>query len=519
MKKIVGFTLLITLISYLLLLSKYLVIEEILGFYLIPILLVIIVASLLYGLIRIFKAISYKKTIINSLLVACILQIGIISLILWSATPRYFSRNQVIKDIDYAIKIAEDVHPNLYAVISKESFYAKTDSIKKTFPEKMSDAAAYRTLGRIFSQIQDGHTGGGWNFFDKRGSGAFRKTLPYKINIKDERLFISKNYFYRNTIPIGSEILEINGKPSNQCLQEISQLISYEIIPFRNSILKNPMFWGLWNDFKDFKITYKTPQDNQIKTIKASGGLISKLLFLKDSKNTGKAYKFKTIKSNIGFLEFNKFRDLDKFKLFLDTTFTKIKKENVNNLIIDIRKNGGGNSSLGDELMQYISKTDFNTFDSGMVKISEELTKNGMLNWLDSSQQKIGRLHSFFDTSKTKLRDNPLRFNGNTFLLIGGNTFSSATNFASVFQCYNVGEIIGDETGGLTVSFGDVYRFILPNTRFDMGVSYKKFYNACGVDNRRGVIPDYIVKNSFEDEQKRIDRVLDFTIDLIKEDE
>ena len=518
MKKIVGFTLLITLISYLLLLSRYLVIEEILGYYLIPILLVIIVASLLYGLIRIFKAISYKKTIIISLLVACILQIGIISLILWSATPRYFSRNQVIKDIDYAIKIAEDVHPNLYAVISKESFYAKTDSIKKTFPEKMSDAAAYRTLRRIFSQIQDGHTGGGWNFFSNRDAGVFRKTLPYKINIQDERLFVSKNYYYRNTIPIGSEILEINGKPSNQCLQEISQLISYEIIPFRNSMLETPMFWGLWNDFKDFKITYKTPRDNKIKTIKSSGGLISKLLFFKDSKNTGKAYKFKTIKGNIGFLEFNKFRDLDKFKLFLDTTFTKIKKENVNNLIIDIRKNGGGNSFLGDELMQYISKTNFKIFDSCMIKISNELTRKGKFNWIDSTKRKIGSIYNATG-SKTKLRDNPLRFNGKTFLLIGGNTLSSATDFASAFQCYNVGEIIGTETGGLTVCFGDVYRFILPNTKFDMGVSYKKFYNACGVDNRQGVIPDYIVKNSFEDEQKRIDRVLDFTIDLIKEDE
>lgn len=52
-----------------------------------------------------------------------------------------------------------------------------------------------------------------------------------------------------------------------------------------------------------------------------------------------------------------------------------------------------------------------------------------------------------------------------------------------------------------------------------MGVSYKKFYNACGVDNRRGVIPDYIVENSFEDEQQGVDRVLEFTLELIKNEE
>ena len=103
-------------------------------------------------------------------------------------------------------------------------------------------------------------------------------------------------------------------------------------------------------------------------------------------------------------------------------------------------------------------------------------------------------------------------------MLVSGNTFSSATDFASSFQCYQVGKIIGTETGGLTACFGDVYSFELPNTKFDMGVSYKKFYNACGIDNKRGVIPDYIVENSFDDEQKGIDKALEFTIDLINLD-
>ncbi len=498
-------------------LSKYLLIEEILGFYLIPIVLIIVVATLSFLLIRIFKVISYKIFIINFLIVTCILQIAIISLILWSATPRFFSRDQIISDIDYSIKVMEDVHPNLYSVISKEAFYLKSDSIKRTLPEKVSDADAYKTLKRIFSQIQDGHTGGGWNFFSRRGAGIFRKTLPYRIDIRNDRLFVSGNYFYRNTIPIGSEIIKINGKPSYQCLQEISQLISYEIIPYRNSILQTPMFWALWNDFHRIEITYKMPDTKTIRTIKTSGGIISNILFLADNKSLGKNYSYKTISGNIGYLEFNSFNNLDKFKIFLDSTFSSMNAENVDDLIIDIRKNGGGSSSLGEELMQYISKTDFRMFDSCMIKISNELINKGEINWIDSTKRKIGTIYNSSDSSKTKLRDNPLRFNGQSYLLIGGNTFSSATDFASVFQCYNVGKIIGTETGGLTACFGDVYSFELPNTKLDMGVSWKKFFNACGNDNRRGVIPDFKVENSFEDDQKGVDKVLEFTIDLIKQ--
>ena len=119
----------IILTSFLLLLSKYLIIEEILGFYLIPIILVVIVATIPYLVIRIFRTISYKKFISNFFIAACFLQIVIMSLILWSATPRYYSHEQINKDIDYAIKVMEDVHPNLYAVISKEVFYAKGSAL------------------------------------------------------------------------------------------------------------------------------------------------------------------------------------------------------------------------------------------------------------------------------------------------------------------------------------------------------------------------------------------------------
>lgn len=518
-KKIVGFSLLIILIFYLLLLSKYLIIEEIIGLFIIPIIAIVIISSLIYLIVLTFKAISYKKFITNSVLVACLLQIGIISLILWSATPRYFSREQVVNDIDYAIKVTEDVHPNLYAIISKETFSAKADSIKKSLPLKVSDAEAYRTLGKIFSQIGDGHTGMGMNFYVNRLSLMFRKTLPYKIAIKNERLFVAKNYFYRSTIPVGSEIIAINGKRPGQCLSEISQLISYENISFRNAQLQDPLPWGLWNDFHSFDITYKTPDSNTIRTIKTSGGLLSKILAFKDNSSLKNTYHFKTISGNIGYMEFNSFIDLDKFKTFLDSTFKSIKAGEVDKLIIDIRRNGGGNSLLGDELMQYISRTDFRMGDSCMIKISNELNNKEKFDWIDSTKRVIGSLYNCTDTSKTKLCANPLRFKGKSYLLIGGHTFSSASMFASSFQCFNVGKIIGTETGGLTACFGDRYTFNLPNTKLDMGVSYKKFFNACGKENRRGVKPDYIVENSFEDEQKGVDRVLEFTVDLIKQNE
>ena len=227
-------------------------------------------------------------------------------------------------------------------------------------------------------------------------------------------------------------------------------------------------------------------------------------------------YEFKIINGNVGYLGFYGCYNLKKFKSFCEKTFRRIKNEQIKELIIDIRNNGGGSSSLCKELMQYISKVPFAILDSTFVKISKELVSRNYFDWLDSAEVKIGTVKKFSEKTKIQLRDNPLRFTGNCYLLTNGRTFSSAVIFASAFQCYNVGKIIGSETRGVTVNYGDLYRFYLPNTGLDIHVSTKKFYYACGVDNRRGVIPDFVVENTFDDAKENRDRVLEFTLNLIR---
>jgi len=513
MKKVVPLSLIATLILYLFLLPRYLVIDDVVALYLFPVVLFGGVSTIIYGVKRIFKQVSYGRRIRRSLIVACVFQLLMAGLVSWSLTPRYFAREKVVADIDYAARVMEDVHPDLYATISKKEFDAATDSIKRTLPVKVSHVETYKILRKVFAQIKDGHTSAGWNFSYNPISILFRKTLPYRLAVKGNRLFVVQNNFYRKRIPIGSEILKINGQPADQCIRQVSTLISYENNPFRNDLLSSPGLWALWNNFHDFEITYKPFGSDIARTIRTSGGLISNLMALR--RNIGSDYTFRVLPGNIGLINFNHFRHPEKFKVFLDSTFRSIRDKNVTDLIIDIRRNGGGNSMLGNELMQYISPTGFRMADSVQIKISNEVMERNQLAWLDTAQYKPGMVYHYRDTSNIKLRQNPLRFSGNTYLLAGGHTYSSATLFASAFRRFHAGKIIGTETGGLTVCYGDVYKFLLPNTKYNMRVSYKKFFNAGGIDNRRGIIPDYVVSNSFNDDRRGIDRAMQFAIQLI----
>jgi len=75
---------------------------------------------------------------------------------------------------------------------------------------------------------------------------------------------------------------------------------------------------------------------------------------------------------NFAIIDFRQFVELETFTKFLDSTFTCIKNHKITNLIIDLGNNGGGNSKLGDELFQYISKVPFKQFGQTTIKTSKQ---------------------------------------------------------------------------------------------------------------------------------------------------
>jgi hypothetical protein len=88
---------------------------------------------------------------------------------------------------------------------------------------------------------------------------------------------------------------------------------------------------------------------------------------------------------------------------------------------------------------------------------------------------------------------------------------SSAASFSGAFKLFKMGTVIGEESGGMSVSFGDVISLKLPNTGLLYGCSYKKFYKyGATEDSIHGTLPDYNVKS---------EKALDFTIDLIIREE
>lgn len=195
---------------------------------------------------------------------------------------------------------------------------------------------------------------------------------------------------------------------------------------------------------------------------------------------------------NTAIMEFNAFADIDRFEVFADSMFRVLKEKEIGNLIIDMRMNGGGDSRIGDELFQYVSPVPFQQFEKEIVRFSDLLRKLASREFTDKHSTKPNGIEVIEIGDKLiPLRPNPLRYTGNVYLLISHTTFSSAGSFSWAFKKFDMGKIIGEESGGMSVCFGNIVIFRLPHSKIASTISFARMYEYKADDKDiHGTMPD-----------------------------
>jgi len=510
---------LITIIANLVLIGLLIIFErlqfkDVVFVYLIVLIPAFILSSIEYLFRRKHK---YVEFMMNKFYTNNIITIFLLGVLLFLTQPKYIPKDTAVKDLNFMVKTLENVHPDIYHVISKDSFLLKLNREIETLPERVTELEFHKTCARLTSHFRTGHTRPRENLISAKF--ILGNLFPFETTIIDDRLYVINNLTLFSSIPIGSEIIEINNKNINKVIEEWSKLVSYENEAFRNHLITKPINIGIWNDFKSYKIRYIEHNSGKTKEKVVNGGIASNMyLFLKSKFQKPQELIYRELTPEIGYIGFFSCKDLKNYEKFYKSTFSTLKNNGIKHLIIDIRDNGGGHSRIGAELMQYIFHQPHNGLDSAIVKVSNELIATGKVKdklW-GKKEPEPGETFTRIPGLR-QLKENPLRYNGNTYLLTNNGTFSAGAGFALAYRCYSEGIIIGEETGGVTVSFGDIHVFKLPNTGLKIMTSWEQAFGSCGIDNQRGVIPDYIVKNSIEDYINHIDRVLEFTLKLIND--
>lgn len=215
-----------------------------------------------------------------------------------------------------------------------------------------NDYEYYHELERFYAFLKDGHTNV-INFPDYINDSLLNNNFgKYRIfvrNISNKAIIVRTNASIKNEIPIGSEITEVNGLRTKDYINKyvapyISSSTDYDLQDESTAL----MFLGLKGDIYSIKI--RTP-DGGMKQLT----LIHELTTEQEVYPPFKQFElveFRWMENQIGYCAINTFGE-PKVDTIFANLLPQLKKAKA--LIIDLRKNGGGNTDIGMNILKYLT--------------------------------------------------------------------------------------------------------------------------------------------------------------------
>lgn len=462
------------------------------------------------------------------------------------------SRDEAHEDAEVAIAALEECHPGLNNHLSEKEVQQIFSQWRSLTKEQLELPSLHKTLLQGIARIGDGHT-------DLLEGERYRKELPdqgkimpFRYRILNDRVFISEVLTKVDSIAVWSEILSINQHATSVILKSIYDLTPADggNVGFKrayNEKIFGRQFAKYFGASEDYSLVLKSP-DGIEKSITVKAVHDSVVHFDGDQ---GAPLKFEIDRGgNYAVLTVNTFQyqlmrkaGMD-YHEFLKSSFRKLKMEKIENLIIDLRENYGGDNILGLTLYSFLAQSDFKWMEPSVTKLLGENSTaqysshpKGSFRFLETHEiEDLGngthRVFNGIDSKETYNSDMifkgpgakpeniaKYKFDGDVYLLTSGLTFSAGAIFSAKMATEKRAIIVGEETGGAHSEFcgGGFYRVTLPNSKFVLQIPFmrRKVSGAQQPESGIGTVPDVSVSPTIESLISGEDVVLKAALNLI----
>ncbi len=454
-----------------------------------------------------------------------------------------YSPKELRKDLKVLKDVLEESHHGLYMYTSKERFNAVFDSLQNVLTNSMSDTDFYRLVTlTLTDKIQCGHTG----IFPPRGK--LTKLIPMDIFVVNDEIYI--NCIYDSVINTKGiyKLESINGIDANSIFTTLRKGIPADgnNVNFKDRIMEIdfPMYFTLLVEEADtYKIqltemyhskdtTFIVDAFNWDKLNKARSNYPIK----RDNKLEFKIMdSLKTAYLKIGSFEgFRLEQQGFYYDRYISQAFDSIQKFDIENLIIDLRWNMGGDTDKGAKLLSYLYDKQFQFYDkviasSNHYKHLKYTDKDWKWNFDIRHDHKKNDIGEYVILGMDNINNpQPEVFNGTVYFLINGCSHSTASSVPALAQYLKIGNLIGEIPSGAYHGYngGNWIGLTLPNTKIYASIPIRSFHNAIDNSfyNTTFIQPDYLVNYKIEDkinnmdlELKKAIEIIGLTIDKIKD--
>lgn len=460
---------------------------------------------------------------------------------------------------DYAVyrHVLEQAHPGLYWYTSRDSMNHFFDWGAAQLTDSLTEPQFRRILSYVTSKINCGHTTVRPSKGYERYSDTARITRIFPLSLKlwDDTCIVSGNLNRRDSILLrGVRVTGINGLSMPVIVDSLFQFLSTDGYnrTHKYQTLSNRGFFGsfystifgysnLYNiDYTDslgrsgrtIIRPFIPVRDTTVRRPPPPGTVRPPQPSRRDRKNMRRnAVRLLKIdsSSHVAMMDLQSFGRGYGLKGFYKRSFRALKKNKITHLIIDVRGNGGGSVSNSTAITRYISSAPFKIADTlyavAKHKKYSRYIQNDFFNRLFitffTRRKRDGNYHfGYFERHRFKPKKKN-HFDGKTYILTGGNSFSATTLFAGALRPQENVTLIGEETGG--GAYGNSAWLIpdvtLPKTKIRFRLPlFRLVINKDIPKNGRGIQPEIFSGPTIDAVKKGADYKLDKALELINED-
>lgn len=457
-----------------------------------------------------------------------------------------YPREQLQRDYTLFRNMLEQEHPSLYWYTPKDSLNRYFDAAYRCIGDSMTEPQFRTLLSYVVSKINCGHTtvraSKKWARYLDTGRVAY---FPLSIKFwKDSAVLYDNLNSNDSVLTRGTVITSINHRPVSFYRDSLFQFISADgyALTHKYQTLSNRGGFAAW-----YKNVFGLPHRIPVGYLDRSGkedtmevmAYMSKTdsvrapeSFAKLSRKEKKRLDRYTMRHlqidtalSSAYCTLNTFQRSGNITGFIRAMFKTLHRNKVQHLVLDLRSNGGGNVSVSNLLTRYISDHPFKLADS-LYAVSRRSPYSRYIQghfWNSLTMQFItrkqadGKYHfGYFERHyfKPKRKNH---FQGNVYVITGGNTFSATTLFADIVKGQKNVLLVGEETGG--GAYGNTAWMIpdvtLPSTKVRFRLPAFHMVINKDFEKGRGVMPDIFVSPSLESIRNGEDPKLEKVKELI----
>jgi hypothetical protein len=448
---------------------------------------------------------------------------------------------------DFAVLRAalEEGHAGLYRYSTRKEMDMALDLALKEIDRDMTTAEFYAIVTSLSNDIKCGHTQivlpkESRKYLEENG-----KQLPLKIGFIDGRVFVLASV--NSKIEPGSEVLSFNGRRIHEVAESILRHLpgDGDIETGKYRALSDKFGWYYFlfvEKTESFAISYLDPSHRSLETTLAglTGKELKAALQFKNAQTAsdGQPWGYERLSSpGVARLKVETFAppengiDGQTFAQFLESSFKKVASDKIEDLIIDLRGNDGG-EDFGPTMYSYIADGEFDVYSSveaatdklPLISRYSKLPADFQTKFTSQLQPSNGGRFLVSKHSEYYIptqHPSTASYRGKVWVLVDGEVFSSGTVFCSLAKSHKRGTFVGEETGGAYQGFnaGELVVITLPASQLRVVIPLLRFTMATGpVRNaRRGILPDKSVQSSLENMLKGSDAALPYVLKLIAE--